>query len=155
MKAIRLKAAATILEILISLSLFAFFLFFPIAVNSVTVKRNILEDVKTIALQDVSREGMVNDTVMNNIKNNLTASGFRADDVIVQSNATPEHPIYLPSNEPIWLTIYYPADQEVSFINGLARLVGAMPNQVPFNTGNGMKWYYKFSGSILSEKVEE
>jgi len=51
------KGGSTLLEILISIGLITFVLFYPIATYSLTQKENVLEDILSTSMQMASVEG--------------------------------------------------------------------------------------------------
>lgn len=158
-----------VLEVLICIGVITFFLFYPIATFSITHKENLLQDALTMGLQAASVEGGLTDGVEDYIysqleKRNLlpanSTEGIRKM-VKINSNADARNNntdklIYRHDNpSEISLEILYPANTEVRLLNGLAKLVGAAHENVPFRVLNddNITWYYRIEGVILSERI--
>lgn len=160
------KGGSTLFEIVIALGLITFILFYPVVLFSYNQKASLLEDVLTIALQNVSVEGGLTKRGEDLIYDNLEAKGLLPANssteerrkVLIVCNAdareNSDNLIYRDDEDPkIHLEIWYPADTEVSFINGLNRLIGAATTQYPTNNGQ-VNWYYRMQGYIYSEKID-
>jgi len=163
------RGGSTIFEMIIAITLITFILFFPVITFSLTHKQNLLADTLALGLQAVSIEGGLTNRVQTMMLDNLSAKG------LIPEN--PAHPIYqrvrFESNadarnlqvqnlrfrdgaDPkISFEIWYPADAEISLINGLSRLIGANNQNVPFrvNEAGEVRWYYRMRGYIFSEKI--
>jgi hypothetical protein len=162
---------STLFEIVISLGLFTFILFYPIATFTLTHKENLLEDVLTTSMQMISVEGGLTDRVQNITFENLEAKGLippgKSTDpavrraITISSNADARNGNtsalkYRDDADPkISIEIRYPADSEVKFINGLSKMIGANEANLPFRVANGtqVQWFYSLKGYILSEKI--
>ena len=70
------KGGSTLLEILISIGLITFVLFYPIATYSLTQKENVLEDILSTSMQMASVEGGLTDRVEEVIFLNLESKGL-------------------------------------------------------------------------------
>lgn len=164
------RGSSTLFEIVIGLGLITFILFYPIGIFSLTHKQNLLEDVLAMGLQMVAVEGGLTDRVEQTLYLNMEAKGLLPPNstseqrsmVKITSNADARGGNtsalkYRDDEDPtIMLEILYPADNEVSFLNGLSRLIGASDAEIPFKTADGtqVRWYYRFKGYIMSEKVD-
>ena len=166
------KGGSTLLEILISLGLITFVLFYPVAMYSLTHKENLLEDVLATSLQMASVEGGLTDRVEDVIFLNLEAKklipeGTHNDSetrsrIQIISNADArrgavQNLVYRDDKDPkIYIEIWYPAEKEIKLINGLSKLLGATELSLPFSTkdNDGTTWYYRPKGYVLSEKID-
>lgn len=161
------RGGSTIFEIVIVLSLIAFILFFPVVMFSYTHKAALMEDVLMVALQDASVNGGLTDETEDLIYSNLELKGLlpqnsteeQREQVIIKTNADArdgqlENLKYRDDKDPkIKIEIWFPADNEVSFLNGLNRLVGGTMEKFPTDNGK-VKWYYRLQGYIYSEKID-
>lgn len=165
------RGGSTIFEVVICISLLTFIMFYPIATFSLTHKENLLEDVLTTTMQNMSVEGGLTDRVQNLLFLNLEAKNLippntntdpaTRSKVKLTSNADARNGAtgnikYRDDADPtLSIEIQYPADKDVKFINGLSRLVGATDSTVPFSVADNsnVSWYYTLKGYILSEKV--
>lgn len=123
------RGGSTLFEIVVSLGLITFILFYPIGVFSLTHKQNLLEDVLTTGLQMVAVEGGLTDRVEDTIYLNLEAKGLlppnssaeQRDSVKIICNADARNGNtaalkYRDDEDPkIMLEILYPADREINF----------------------------------------
>lgn len=164
------RGGSTLLEILISLGLITFILFYPVAMYSLTHKESLLEDILATSIQMASVEGGLTDRVEDVIFLNLEAKklipeGSHNDKetrnkIEIYSNADArggkvENLIYRDDEDPkIYIEIWYPADKEIGLINGVSRLIGVSDVGVPFAKEKGVSWYYRPKGYILSEKID-
>mgnify|MGYP001259435789 CR=1 FL=1 len=165
------RGGSTLLEIMVSLGLITFIIFYPVATYSLTQKESMLEDILATTMQMVSVEGGLTDRVEDVIFLNLESKGLIPKDshddpeirekIKIISNAdarngATENLIYRDDADPkIYIEIWYPANLEVSLINGLSRIIGAKEETIPFSTkDNEGNWYYKHKGYILSEKID-
>ncbi len=69
----RKRGGSTLLEILVSLGLITFVMFFPVVSHSLTQKESMLEDILATTMQMVSIEGGLTDRVEDIIFLNLEA----------------------------------------------------------------------------------
>jgi|LSQX01.1.fsa_nt_gb hypothetical protein len=165
------RGGSTLLEIMVSLGLITFILFYPIATYSLAQKENMLEDILATSIQMVSVEGGLTDRVEDVIFLNLEAKGLIPKDshdkpeirekIRIKSNADArkgdiENLIYRDDDDPkIFIEIWYPANTEISLMNGLSKIIGASGKTLPFRDQDGDgNWYYKHKGYILSEKID-
>lgn len=162
------RGASTIFEIVIGLGLITFILFYPLGLFTLTHRQNLLEDVLTTGLQMVAVEGGLTDRVADSIYLNMEAKGLLPPNstqaqrslvkLVCNADARGGNTAALKyrddADPKIMLEIWYPADTEVNFMNGLSRLIGASSSEVPFKaSGSNVKWYYRLRGYIMSEKV--
>lgn len=164
------RGGSTLLEIIVSLGLISFILFYPIATYSLINKENLLEDVLAIGIQSAAIEGGLTNKVEDIIYLNMEQKGLIPKDshddqetrkkIEISSNADArggslENLIYRDdSDSKIYIEILYPAKNEVRLINGLSKIIGAGQGTVPFSNQNGVEWRYKHKGYILSEKID-
>lgn len=165
------RGGSTILEILISVGIITFILFFPIATFSTMHKQNLLNDVLTTGLQIIAVEGGLTDRAEDLVYDNLESRGLLPENstetqrakIGVSSNAdargmNQNNRIYrYDVNSKLSLTIKYPATEEVKMINALSKLIGVPDNNLPFRVEfdeTDKTFYYVFKGYVLSEKVD-
>lgn len=161
------QGGSTIFEIVIVLGLITFILFFPVAMFSYTQKATLMEDVLMVALQDVSINGGLTDETEELIYLNMELKNLlpknsgeeERSQIIIKSNADArngqvQNLKYRDDEDPlIKLEIWYPADREISLLNGLNRLIGGTLDQFPTDNGQ-IRWYYRLQGYIYSEKID-
>jgi len=164
------RGGSTLLEILVSLGLITFVMFFPVVSHSLTQKESMLEDILATTMQMVSIEGGLTDRVEDIIFLNLEAKGLIPKDshndpeirekIKIMCNAdarngATENLIYRDDpDSKIYIEIWYPANLEVRLINGLSKIIGAGEDTIPFSVQDDEEnWYYKHKGYILSEKI--
>lgn len=164
------KGGSTMFEIVIVLSLVTFILLYPLAVFTLAYKQNLLADTMVTGLQIVAIEGGLTDKAEDLIYRNLEAKRLlpagsneeQRGQVIIACNADArngnvQNLVARDSSSPkIMLEIWYPANKEVQFIQGVCRLIGISQTSLPqFKTPEGKtgKYYYE-AGYIFSEYVE-
>ena len=166
------RGGSTLFEIVISLGLITFILFYPIATFTLTHKENLLEDVLTVSMQMVSVEGGLTDRAEDLIYQNLEAKRLipqgESESPTVRSKVrivcnadarggNTANLVYRDDADPtLSIQILYPADNEVNFINGLSSLLGAKGASLPYKITNSgqVEWYYNLNGYILSERID-
>lgn len=177
------RGGSTIFEVVVCIGLLTFILFYPVATFALTHKENLLEDTLTTGLQMVAVEGGLTQNIETIIYKNMEGKGLLPTDCSdedkskVKINAglynkqnntvssikgdmrsgEPGNTIYRDDSQNIiYLEIWYPADNEVSFINGLSQIVDPWhASEVPLQSEGGTEvaWYYRLKGYIMSEKI--
>lgn len=159
------KGGSTVIEIIVSITLITFLLFYPLATFTLSQKQNLLEDTLTTSMQMVSIEGGLTDRVEELIFLNLESKGLLPensyenpdikDKVTINTNADArgghtQNLKYRDDEDPkISLEILYPADKEIRFLNGV---IGLVSKDKTINH-DGVSWNYRMSGFTLSERV--
>lgn len=165
------RGGSTTLEVIVSIGLITFLLFYPLATHSLTQKESVLEDVLATSMQMAAVEGGLTDKVEDVIFLNLESKGLIPkgshdspevrNRITVKSNAdarngATQNLIYRDDEDSkIFIEIWYPANAEVALMNGLSKVIGGKSKTLPFSDqdDNG-RWFYKHRGYILSEKID-
>jgi len=165
------RGGSTTLEVIVSIGLITFLLFYPLATHSLTQKESMLEDILSTSMQMASVEGGLTDRVEEVIFLNLESKGLIPKDshnnpqvrekIKIISNADARDGAdgnlkYRDDEDPkIYIEIWFPANAEVSLINGLSKLIGGKGEVIPLSAqDDDGNWYYKHRGYILSEKID-
>lgn len=161
------KGGTEIFEIVVSMFIITFVLFYPVANYNVIQKRNLLEDTKTLALQMVSTRGGITTEVLNTIYADAEAKGLPVKDskgnyvmkVYLYNSKTSSDGVQgvTPVSQYVYKTdinpsfhikITYPATNDMNLLTSINKLIG-------INSGSsGTKYEYKVEGYMLSEKVQ-
>lgn len=154
MKLLRDRRGILAFELLISATLIVFFILFPAVTFSINYKKALIEDTKALALHYAAVQGGVTTQVRNLIISELSQKGIDGTKVLIESNTSDTNLKYKTDADPvIWLTIRYPADDDIKLLRGLLSIIGYNAGGLPFS-GSGQK-FYQATGYIMSEKVQE
>ena len=166
------RGGAELFEVVISMFLVTFVLFYPIANYNIILKRNLLEDTKTLALQMASTRGGVTTEVLNTIYADAQAKGLPVKSstgtLLTGSDGLPILKVYVyntktgingvqgvtpnsmlsyktDADATLHIKITYPATDDMALLNAINKLVGI--------SSTSTKFEYKTEGYILSEKI--
>lgn len=166
------RGGAELFEVVISMFIVTFVLFYPIANYNIILKRNLLEDTKTLALQMASTRGGVTTEVLNTIYSDAQAKGLQVKSstgtLLTGSDGLPILKVYVynaktgasgvqgvtpasmlsyktDADATIHIKVTYPATDDMALLNAINKLVGI--------SSTATKFEYKAEGYILSEKI--